>query len=555
MAAPIEIFTKPGCPHCAKAKEVLASSGLTYHENDIEASKRNANLSVFLSGVSTVPQLFFGERHVNGASDVTALQAADRLLPVAGEAEGEIDLGTPDDDVVASGAEDYVLRKVIPEIDGTYSDVPEDWAILRLYKEFFGFWPNCFHYQYHWPEVAYRQFVYCHNAGAIAAGKEVLGAPVMSALGFATSKAQGCDYCQIHSASAGNDEAGDNTKHIEAAQKGEYSADNPFGPFEAALADLVAHASLNTVTTADLERVEAHKHEARFSKFPAFAQIESASMIAAAFGFLNVFNDLTGVQVEAPWAKNAKDTAGLDAGRHGMSEERDSSNLAHDLPDGGPGIPGMMTHYGKDAILAGGPGRYARQHLGIEPAWLSEWPLPLRPLHARFYVGVMTDEDADGIGIAPELKHLMARVSGIAKGHDYLAGVEGWMAWHAAGRTDRAVARVAQAFDAAKSRDTGDLFDERERAALQLAWVSAQTPLTTPHRFVEAVIEHYSPTELVHLITVCSMASLVQRFVAIAKPKVEDEVLHFLDHHRIPLDALSNKYPLAAEVRARELVA
>ena len=100
-----------------------------------------------------------------------------------------------------------------------------------------------------------------------------------------------------------------------------------------------------------------------------------------------------------------------------------------------------------------------------------------------------------------------------------------------------AVGRVANAFAAAKVRLDGDLFDERGTAELRLAWVSAQTPLTTPHRFVAAAIEHHAPTELVPLITVCAMASMIQRFVAIAKPKVEDEVVAFLDHHRIPLDS------------------
>ena len=72
---------------------------------------------------------------------------------------------------------------------------------------------------------------------------------------------------------------------------------------------------------------------------------------------------------------------------------------------------------------------------------------------------------------------------------------------------------------------------------------------------VEAAIKHYSPVELVHLITVCAMASMVQRFSAIAKPTVEEEVMAFLDHNRIPLDTLANKYPLAAERTVQNLVA
>ena len=551
MPERIQIFTKPDCPYCARVKSIMAEANLPYDEHDVTASERIADLSVFLSGGSTVPQVFVGERHVGGSTEVAALHAAGRLVPLVAAARGGLDLEGPSDEDLRRGAEDFALRRVIPEVDGSRSEVPEDRPILRLYKEFFGFWPNCFYYQCHWPEVAYRQFVYCHNAGAIGAGREVLGPPVMNALGYATSNAHGCDYCQVHSASVGGDESAAFARQIDAARAGEVSDGNPFGPFEAALAELVAHASTNAVTRDDLARVQGTADQARFTRLPVQANVEAASMIAGAFGFLNVFNDLTGVKVEAEWAQKAQDGAGIGTGRHGASEDRASSSLDHDIPEGGPTVASMMAHYGRDAVLAGGPARYARKHLGLEPAWMAAWPLPLRPLHARFYVGVMTDEDAGGVAIAPELKHLMARVSHIAKGHDYLAAAEGWLAWHAAGETGRAVERVRACQEAATGRGVESLFDEAERAALRLAWVSAQTPLTTPYRFVEAAIERYGPTELVHLITVCAMASMIQRFAAIARPKVEPEVAAFLREHELPLDTLAIRHPLPAEHAAR----
>lgn len=88
------------------------------------------------------------------------------------------------------------------------------------------------------------------------------------------------------------------------------------------MADLVAHASTNTVTQDDLAQVRRHGGEARFTKLSADVNITAASMIAAAFGFLNVFNDLTSVRVEAEWAKKAEDGAGIDTGRHEASDDR-----------------------------------------------------------------------------------------------------------------------------------------------------------------------------------------------------------------------------------------
>lgn len=556
MSDKIQMFTKPDCPYCEAAKSALDETGLAYDAHDVTASDRNADLSIFHSGVSTVPQIFVGETHVNGSADLVSLKDADRLAPLAAQASGSLDLNRYSDAELHEGAADYVLREAIPEIDGSRSDNENDWPILHLYKEFFGFWPNCFYYQYHWPEVAYRQFVYCHNAGAIGGGKEVLGAPVMNALGYATSNAHGCNYCQVHSASVGGDESAGYATAIDAAREGDHSGE--FGPFEAALADLVAHASTNEVTEDDLARVRGYGDDARFTKLPVEANISAAAMIASAFGFLNVFNDLTGVKVEAEWAKKAEDGAGIDTGRHGSSDGSEATNLDYDLPEGGPSMASMIAHYGKDAMLAGGPTSYMQKHVGLKPAWVEAWPLPLRPTHVRFYVGVMTDEDTDAesVSIAPELKHLMARVSHIAKGNDYLAAVEGYMAWTAAGRSDQAARRVRDAFDAAHGPDTdGDVFTDRERAALQLAWVSAQTPLTTPHRFVRAAIEHYTPTELVHLITVCAMASMLQRFAAIARPDVEPEVRDFLSEHDLPLDTLAIKYPLASDARKAAITA
>ena len=548
MPETIRIFTKPGCPHCARAKSTLDEAGLPYDEIDVRDAERDADLSVWLSGVSTVPQVFVGNMHVGGATDVVALRAARRLTPLAAAAQATLDLDGPSDEDLREGAEDYALRRAIPEVDGARSEDERDWPILRMYKKFFGFWPNCFYYQYHWPEVAYRQFVYCHNTGAVGGGRQVLGAPVMNALGYATSNAHGCDYCQVHSASVGDEDSAGYAKAIDAARDGDHSG--TFGPFEAALADLVAHASTNTVTDANLARLEETAGEARFSKLPTAANREAAAMIAAAFGFLNVFNDLTGVKVEAKWARKAEDGAGIGTGRHGASEDRDSTNLDYDLPEGGPSMASMIAHYGKDAMLAGGPAAYAKDRLGFEPAWMDAWPLPPRPLHARFYVGVMTDVDAGDVRIAPELKHLMARVSHVAKGHDALAAEEGRLAFLAVGGGQRAADRVRHAFGAARGRGPGGLFDPAETAALRLAWVSAQTPLVTPRRWVQPAIDLFEPTELVHLITVCALASMVQRFAAIARPRITDGTRTFLHVHDLPLDTLTIRFPLPRDGRA-----
>lgn len=108
-----------------------------------------------------------------------------------------------------------------------------------------------------------------------------------------------------------------------------------------------------------------------------------------------------------------------------------------------------------------------------------------------------------------------------------------------------AVERVRHCFAVAKGQEVSrSLFTQAEQAALTLAWLSAQTPLTTPRRFIQSTLDAFSPVELVHLITVCSMAGLIQRFVAIAKPQIEPEVKDFLVSNGLVTDTLAIRYPL-----------
>ncbi|CAM4205731.1 glutaredoxin domain-containing protein [Palleronia rufa] len=541
MPAPITAFTKPDCPYCARAKRALDAEGLLYEQIDVTASDRNADASVYLSGIATVPQVFLGDLHVNGSTDVVALQEAGRLAPLARAQHGRLPLDELSDAELASGAEDVPLRDLIPESDGSRTDDPEAWPILRFYKEFFGFWPNCFYYQHHWPE-AYKLFVYCHNAGAIGLGKDQLGAPVMMAAAFSTSNAHGCNYCMVHSRATGGEMSLGMGEMVEAARKGDAPEKSPIGPFELALVDLAADATTNGVSGEALGCLSDLRPQARVTREDVEANIMGTAMIASAFGFLNVFNDLSGVKVEAEWAAEASEKAGVQAGRHGVSEDRASTNLDYDLPQGGPSMEEMMAKYDAIVAEAGGVEPYAQTEIGIFPDWMQLWPEPLRARHAHFYAEVMQDRDHSPI--PSELKHLMAQVSATARGHDYLAAIEGYLAWIAGGRHGQAAERVRHAWNAARDPDVDVPFTDAERAALKFAWLSAQTPLTTPRRYVQPVSRAFTQVELVHLMTVCGMASLTQRFCAIVKPEIEAPVHRFHEENGLALDTLDRRYPV-----------
>lgn len=62
----ISIFTKPGCPHCARAKALLQQKQLSFEEIVLG---RDATLSSLraVSGSSTVPQIFVAGEHIGDA--------------------------------------------------------------------------------------------------------------------------------------------------------------------------------------------------------------------------------------------------------------------------------------------------------------------------------------------------------------------------------------------------------------------------------------------------------------------------------------------------------
>ena len=72
----VAIITKPGCPHCAKAKQLLHAKKIAYEE--IVLGKDATSVSVkAISGNSTVPQIFFDGKNIGGAEQLeTFLKAS-----------------------------------------------------------------------------------------------------------------------------------------------------------------------------------------------------------------------------------------------------------------------------------------------------------------------------------------------------------------------------------------------------------------------------------------------------------------------------------------------
>jgi len=65
----ITLVTKPGCPHCARAKQALAERGMPFEELGLGRDVSPSNLRA-LAGSTLVPQVFINGRHVGGADEL-----------------------------------------------------------------------------------------------------------------------------------------------------------------------------------------------------------------------------------------------------------------------------------------------------------------------------------------------------------------------------------------------------------------------------------------------------------------------------------------------------
>lgn len=65
----VSLFTKKGCPHCARAKDLLTARGMSYEEIVLGKEVTLKSL-VAVSGRSSTPQVFIDGKHIGGADDL-----------------------------------------------------------------------------------------------------------------------------------------------------------------------------------------------------------------------------------------------------------------------------------------------------------------------------------------------------------------------------------------------------------------------------------------------------------------------------------------------------
>lgn len=72
LPARVTVFSKPGCPHCHRATDLLTSKGIRFE--DIELGQHGISYSSLqaVSGRGTTPQIFIDGEHIGGADELEA---------------------------------------------------------------------------------------------------------------------------------------------------------------------------------------------------------------------------------------------------------------------------------------------------------------------------------------------------------------------------------------------------------------------------------------------------------------------------------------------------
>ena len=83
MSKKVIVYTMTICPYCIAAKKLLTKKGVAFEEVNLDQQPDRWEECEKRSGQSTVPQIFFGERHLGGCDDLEVMNMSgelDRLI-------------------------------------------------------------------------------------------------------------------------------------------------------------------------------------------------------------------------------------------------------------------------------------------------------------------------------------------------------------------------------------------------------------------------------------------------------------------------------------------
>ena len=79
MPPPVRMYTTRFCPYCVAARRLLAGKGVEFEDIAVDGNTELRRQMSDLAGQHTVPQIWIGDTHVGGYTDLAALDRSGRL--------------------------------------------------------------------------------------------------------------------------------------------------------------------------------------------------------------------------------------------------------------------------------------------------------------------------------------------------------------------------------------------------------------------------------------------------------------------------------------------
>ncbi len=76
----IVMYCKDSCPFCIQAEKLLKKYNVQIQKIKIDQFPEERNVMVSRTGLKTVPQIFFGNKHIGGFDNLKALDENGQLI-------------------------------------------------------------------------------------------------------------------------------------------------------------------------------------------------------------------------------------------------------------------------------------------------------------------------------------------------------------------------------------------------------------------------------------------------------------------------------------------
>ena len=75
----VTVYTKPSCPFCVKAKQLLESEGISFTEINLQEHPSEVQPLIERTNYRKVPQIFINDEFIGGFSELQSLKNSGTL--------------------------------------------------------------------------------------------------------------------------------------------------------------------------------------------------------------------------------------------------------------------------------------------------------------------------------------------------------------------------------------------------------------------------------------------------------------------------------------------